>query len=150
MKKSNKFWILALLAALCLTVEGQSIDRLFKEFASADNNESVKLGRFMLTLAGAFTDTYGVNGVEVISLEKADEAVKQRFAEAVGKVRDSGYELMIDARENKQRTRVMARMKADIIQELVVLSFGDNPALIRIKGSIKKSDIDRILQEHKK
>lgn len=140
----------ALLAALCLAAEAQSVDRLFREFASADNNESVRLGRFMMTVAGAFSDTYGVQGVEVISLGKADADVKQRFAEAVRNIRDSAYELMIDAKENNQRTRVMARMKGEVVRELVVLASGDNPALIRIKGKIRRSDIERIMNEHGK
>ena len=142
--------MVALLAALCWTAEAQSIERLFRDFASADNQESVKVGRFMMTLAGAFTDTFGVNGVEVISLGNADDAVKRRFTDAVRNIRDAGYELMIDAKENNHRTRVMARMKGDVIHELVVLSSGDNPALVRIKGKIKKSDIDRIVNEHSK
>ena len=145
----NKLWIIILLATFCLAAEAQGIERLFGEFASEDS-ESVKLGRFAMTLAGAFTDTYGVKNIEVISLEKAGEDVKKRFADAVRSVRDDGYEHLLDAKAEGRFTRIMTRVEADVINDLVILISGDNASMVRLKGKIKMSDIDRVINEHSK
>ena len=98
-----------------------------------------------MAFAGLFADTYGVEGVEVIDLGRAGDEVKQRFADAVKAVKDTAFETMINTNENGERTKVMVRIKDDVIHELVVLAAGHKPAMVRIKGKIKKSDIEKVV-----
>ena len=38
--------------------------------------------------------------------------------------------------------------KNDTIREIIVLTSGDNHAMVRIKGEIKQEDIDKIINKH--
>jgi hypothetical protein len=39
-------------------------------------------------------------------------------------------------------------LEGEVIRELVVLSSGQSPAMIRLKGQINKSDVDKLISEH--
>ena len=57
---------------------------------------------------------------------------------------------MVNANEEGNRTKVMVRIDKDIIRELVILTTdGGDDALIRIKGKIKPSDIEKVINDHK-
>ena len=47
------------------------------------------------------------------------------------------------------RTKVLVKIKEDMIRELVIFTTGSDNALIRIKGKISPSDLDRVINEHK-
>ncbi|MDR2534229.1 MAG: DUF4252 domain-containing protein [Tannerellaceae bacterium] len=149
MMTKNKLWIIAILATFCLGTNAQGVDKLFGEFASS-GGESVNLGRFAMTLAGIFSDTHGVNGVEVISLERAGEDVKIRFAEAVRNLSDNRFEHLLDAKENGALTRILARVDGDVINDLVILTSGNKASMVRLKGKIKLSDIEGIVNENRR
>ena len=60
------------------------------------------------------------------------------------------YETMVNVNEEGNRTKVMVRIDKDIIRELVILTTdGGDDALIRIKGKIKPSDIEKVINDHK-
>ena len=69
---------------------------------------------------------------------------------AIKKLKDPNYETMVNANEEGNRTKVMVRIDKDIIRELVILTTdGGDDALIRIKGKIKPSDIEKVINDHK-
>jgi hypothetical protein len=56
---------------------------------------------------------------------------------------------MVTANERDSRTKVLVKIKEDMIRELVIFTTGNDNALIRIKGKISPSDLDRVINEHK-
>lgn len=55
---------------------------------------------------------------------------------------------MVTSNQNGDHTKVLVRIKDDTIRELIVLTVGNNPALVRITGKIKPSDIQSVMNEH--
>lgn len=146
----TKYVLIVLIALITQAGYAQKgIDELFKNFSNAKDVTRISLGDFSMKLAGMFTDVMGVEGVEILSFDECSSSIKEEFLSAVKNLKDSGYETMVTANEGKSRTRVLVRMKEDIISELVVLTTGDKHALIRIKGNIKASDIDALVNKHK-
>lgn len=127
-----------------------SVDALFKEFADTKNSEKVKIGGLMMSFAGMFTETMGVKGVEVYAFDECDQKVKDKFNKAIRNLNDSSYETMISSNDENGRTKVLVKIEDDIIHELIVISSGNSAALVRVKGKIKPSDIERIAQKHGK
>lgn len=146
----TKYVLIILIALFTQTGFAQDrIDKLFSDFSKEKNVSRVSLGTISMKLASLVTDVMGVEGIEVLSLNQCNSSVKENFQSALKKFKDSGYETMVTSNENNSRTRVLVKIKEDIIQELIVFTYGESNALIRIKGNIKASDIDSLVKKHK-
>ena len=64
-------------------------------------------------------------------------------------LKDDDYETMVSVNEDKDRTRILVKLKDEVIKELVILTTGDDPAMIRIKGNIKPSDVEKVINKNK-
>jgi len=127
-----------------------NVEKLFAEFSNDSRTEKVKLGKIAMSFAGMFTETMGVDGVEVYAFDDCSPDLKEKLSKAIKNLKDSSYETMINANEEGSRTKVLLKMEDDIIRELVVITTGDSNALVRITGKIKPSDIERVTQKHGK
>lgn len=142
---------IALVAFLILAQTGYSqrnVDQLFKEFAKAEHTESVKVGKFMMSLAGLFGDTMGVDGVEVYSFDESPTEVKERLNKAIKGLKDSRFETLVSSNEGNSRVKVLVKIEEEMIREMVVVTTGDSHALVRIKGKIKPSDLQEVADKH--
>ena len=127
----------------------KNVDQLFKEFRSERNVSKVSIGKITLKLANLFTDTMGVDGIEILEFDDCDQSVKDRLHAAVRELRDPGYETMVSENDEDGRTRVLVKIHDDRIRALVVITSGDDNTLVRIKGNIKPDDIDRMVNGSK-
>ena len=144
--------LLALLAILLISQVGygqQKMDQLFNAFRGESDVTSVNIGNITMKLASLFTETMGVNGIEILEFDNCAQEVKDRLSTAIRNLRDSDYETMVTANERDSRTKVLVKIKEDMIRELVIFTTGSDNALIRIKGKISPSDLDRVINEHK-
>lgn len=129
----------------------KSVDDLFSEFSKSKDVKTVRLNRMTMKLASLFTDTMGAESIEIIDLDKCADGVKDRFAGAIAGLKDKTFDTMINTSKNGKRVRVLVRINDDIIRDMVVISSGDNNlALIRIKGKIRQSDIEKVINENHK
>ena len=124
----KKYIAILILILSCQAGYSQSMDKLFNDFANQKNVTRVTVGPALMNISSLFTETMGVKSIEVLSFEECSNTVK-----------DEG-----------NRTKVMVRIDKDIIRELVILTTdGGEDALIRIKGKIKPSDIEKVINDHK-
>lgn len=143
--------LLAILAIIWVAQVGygqKDMNQLFSDFRGEDDVTSVHIGNFTMRLASLFTDTYGVKGVDVLTLDDCAEEVKERFSAAVRDLEDSDYETMLTSNEGGERTKILVKVEDELIRELVILTVGDDNAFVRIKGKISPEDLDRIIDEH--
>ena len=134
--------LLALLAILLISQVGygqQKMDQLFNAFRGESDVTSVNIGNITMKLASLFTETMGVNGIEILEFDNCAQEVKDRLSTAIRNLRN----------ERDSRTKVLVKIKEDMIRELVIFTTGSDNALIRIKGKISPSDLDRVINEHK-
>jgi len=150
MKSKRIVFIVLTFFCLCQAMHSQkSVDQIFKEFSKEKGVVHVGIGKFTMTLASLFTDVMGVDGVEVYSLEECDSSVKERLNSAIASLKDRNYETMVSVNEEKERTKILVKTEGDSIRELIILTTGDDAALVRIKGKIKPSDIEKVIQNNK-
>ncbi|MDR3261824.1 MAG: DUF4252 domain-containing protein [Tannerella sp.] len=124
----------------------QTVSRLFSDFSDSKGVERVDLGKFTMKIAGFFGgDTKGVDGVEVLSFNNCDSSLKVRLDNAVRSLKDENYETFLTTNEDGVHTKILMKIDDDTISELVVLTTGRDPALVRIKGKISQSDIGRMV-----
>ena len=144
--------LLVLLAILLISQVGygqQKMDQLFNAFRGESDVTSVNIGNITMKLASLFTETMGVNGIEIFEFDNCAQEVKDRLSTTIRNLRDPDYETMVTANERDSRTKVLVKIKEDMIRELVIFTTGSDNALIRIKGKISPSDLDRVINEHK-
>lgn len=144
--------LLAILAILLISQTGYGqakMNQLFDEFRKESDVTSINIGKITMKLANLFTETMGVDGIEVLDFDHCSQNVKERLSNAIKNLKDPGYETMVTSNENNGRTKILVNLKDDTIRELVILTTGDDCALVRIKGRIKASDIERVVNEHK-
>ena len=144
----KKYIAILILILSCQAGYGQSMDKLFNDFANQKNVTRVTVGPFLMKLSSLFTETMGVNGIEVLEFGSCNSDVKQRFEKAIKELKDPDFETMVTSNEKGSRTKVMVRIEKDMIREMVVLTTGNSNALVRIKGKIKPSDIEKVVKDH--
>ncbi|MDR0743442.1 MAG: DUF4252 domain-containing protein [Tannerella sp.] len=127
-----------------------TIEQLFTDFAKEKNTVRIKIGSFTMALTRIFTGTKGISGVEVYSFDECNSVVKNKFNTAIQNLKDQSYETLLSTSKNGETTKVFLKMKNDFINEIVVVTGGDGPAMIRIKGKIKPDDIQSVINENKK
>ena len=149
--KSKKL-VIILLTIVCFSsamYSQQSVDRIFAEFAKEKGVVRVGLGKFTMSLASLFTDVMGVDGVEVLSFDECNLSVKERLNAAITSLKDKDYETLISVNEDTERTKILVKTDGESIRELIVMTSGDDPVLVRIKGKIKPSDIENVINKNK-
>lgn len=146
----KRYFVILVLILISQAGNSQTMNDLFKEFSKIEQINHVKLGNITMKLASVFTETMGVNGIEVIEFSDCSGAVKERFVKAIKELKDPDFETMVTSNEKGSRTKVMVRIEKEMIRELVVLTTGNSNALVRIKGKIKQSDIDKVINDHGK
>lgn len=145
----KKYAAVLVLMFICQAGYSQkSIDQLFGEFSKAKGVSEVRVGKIAMGLAALFTETMGVEDIEVLEFKSCSSAIKQQFSQAIRELKDSKYETMVNNNNDGERTKVLIRIKDDVIHELVVLTTGDGGTMVRIKGKIKSSDIENVMKQH--
>lgn len=146
----KKYITILILILFCQAGYSQSMDKLFNEFAKQKNVTRVTVGPFLMKISSMFTETMGVNSIEILSFDECGSSVKENLRTAIKQLKDPDFETMVTSNEGGSRTKVMVRIDKEMIRELVVLTTdGNDDALIRIKGKIKPSDIERVVNDHK-
>lgn len=139
---------LVLLAITQVGFAQRSVNDLFKEFSKVKESDGVKIGKLTMSLAGLFTDTMGVDSVEAYSFDNCAEELKEKLQKATKDIKDKAYETMLTSNDEGSRVKVLVRIEKEMIRELVIISTGESNALVRIKGMIKPSDIERVTKQH--
>lgn len=157
----KKVMMMAVLAFMTMTVQAQmSVDRLMRKYKHSPKAEYVHVPKLMMSLAKtimtADSDDYTkyikhINSIKVLDMEDCSNAVKQQFFKDVARLKTTGYEELMTAKEADEQTVIMVKRSKTGIKELVIVDSGDdNAALIQIMGNIKNSEIQKILAEEKK
>lgn len=154
----KKYVVALMLLAVCQTSFAQSPESLYNYFKDEKGVESVHVPPLLMKLGRLFMDEEdknnpvmkGIDSVTVLDLEESPKEVQERFAKEVKKLDLNGYETWIQAKEDGQNVKIIAKVKDDVVRELLVLSTGnDNCALVIMKGKIKREDIQAIIDDDK-
>ncbi len=147
----KKYMAILAMIVVCQAAFGQkNVNQLFKEFSGMKNTSSVNIGKITMSFASLFTETMGVDGIEILSFDECTQDVKDKLLAAVKNLKDPAYETMVSTNEDNERVRVLVKINDDMIREMVVVTTGNSNALVRIKGKIKPEDIQKVVDQHSK
>ena len=146
-----------MMAALSLSVCGQGTNRkILRELADSDDVERISVGSFgmwLVKLIGGkeIPEIKGINSVEIMTISdkcppKRREALRKQIAKLSD---DSEYETLMQVKEEGNKVRMLIRQEDDVVREwlLAVVSNDDDSVVIRIKGKMKLSDIQEMVEK---
>ena len=147
--KKILFALLALFFTCPVMHSQKNVDQLFNTFTKEKGVTHVGIGKFAMTLVGLFSDAMGVTEVDVFSFDECERAVIDRLNKEIASLKDENYETMVSVNEENEHTKILVKPEGESIRELIVLTTGDDPSMVRIKGKIKASDIEKIIDKNK-
>lgn len=155
---------LVLVASLPVAASARNVESLYSRYAGKPGVESVSIGRFWINLAklivslddeGGRTDKdtelaintlSHISSVRVADLSGCSESVLAEFEEDVKYSSTDGYILMSSVRDGNDNVQILVRKDEDgVIRELLVVSAGDDPAVIQIEGRITEEEAARYI-----
>ncbi len=154
----KKYVIVLIWMAICQTGFAQSAESLFNYFKEEKGVESVSISSFLMKFARLFMDDdeknnpmiKGINSVQVLDLEDSPKNVQERFAKEVKKLKLNGYETWIQVKEDGKIVKIVAKVKDEMVRELLILQVGDDGCtLVLMKGKIKRNEIQAVIEDDK-
>ena len=149
-KMMKRLMILILLLLPLQYGKGQNLEQFFRTYHKEQGVDAIHIGNITMKLAGLFTETLGVNGIEILDFGEATETLRQRFQNEVKSFKDPEFETLLTENDKEDHTKILVKIKDEIIRELVIFQTGSDCSFIRIKGKIKPSDIERVINEQEK
>lgn len=152
MKRLSIILLCALLSASAFCQSKVSFNQLYNRFSKEKNVEKVNVGGLLMFAAKPFiknqTGGIDISSVRVMSFDGCSRDVKLRFNEMAEKLNDDKYEVLLKSNEKDEKTRIFARVENNTINELIIVSMGDDPALVRIKGKIRPEDVQKLVNSN--
>ena len=95
-----------------------------------------------------YAEGLSISSVQVLSLDECSNDAKLRFNKLAERLNDDKYEVLLKANEKDEKTRIFARFQNEAIRELVIVTMGNEPALVRIKGKIRPEDVQNLVNSN--
>ena len=134
----KRLMILILLLLPLQYGKGQNLEQFFRTYHKEQGVDAIHIGNITMKLAGLFTETLGVNGIEILDLGEATETLRQRFQDEVKSFKDPEFETLLTENDKEDHTKILVKIKDEMIRELVIFQTGSDCSFIRIKGRAGK------------
>jgi len=156
----KKLLLFAVLSITFTFVYGQkSIDALFEKYAGKDGFTTVTLNGNLLKLANCFDSdddhddsSINANITEIRILSQEDKTIQAgNFYDMVIKDIDlTAYDEFMRVKESDQDVRMLVRMDGRKFREFLLISGGEDNAIIQIKGSFSLDDAKKLSEDTRK
>lgn len=152
MKRLSFILLCGLLSTSLFCQKNVSFQYLYNQFSQEQNVENVNVGGLLMLMAKPFMKKYAdglnISSVKVMSFDECSQDVKLRFNELAERLNDDKYEVLLKSNEKDEKTRIFARVQNEAIRELVIVSIGNDPAIVRIKGKIRPEDVQKLVNSN--
>jgi hypothetical protein len=151
---------LILLFVLIIAIQGvkaqKSIDALFQKYAGNDGFTTVTINGSLLKLASCLDrnsdSSLPADVTEIRILTQEDKSIPvENFYDMVIKDIDLNmYEEFMRVKEKNQDVRMLVRTEGKNFKEFLLISGGEDNALIQIKGNMSFEDAEKFSKDAKK
>ena len=138
--------------------KNDEIGSIFKEFKSGNNVTYVNLPKTLIKLGLKAADDKTANalaeqidGLQILTFEKADQRLKDNLYNRISKLESQGYEPMVKANEGGEKVRIFIKGNEKEVQSLVIFAMDkEECSLINLVGRINPSNIDDVVKSQTK
>jgi len=142
------------IAALAASLYGQRdpLDDFFSNYSDREGYSSVIINGNIFGLLKAFDDDpelenldRKVTSIRIVSRKGSLTTEENNLLSEIGKViRRGRYEELMTVRDQDSDLRFMVKSRGDVITELLVVSAGENEAVIQVCGKLTREDVERM------
>lgn len=146
-----------LLGAMSVNAQ-KSVDRLFQKYSDREGFTCISISGNLLNIAARLENEDGkdrdiearITEVRILTA-KDDNDERINFHDEVLKGLDlSDYEEMMSVKESDQDMKMLVRTEGRKVKELLLLTGGEDNALIQVKGDMTLSDARKLCENAKK
>lgn len=134
---------------------------LIKKYHNAEGVEKFKMGSFLLWLgrviANASSDgdeeiievakfIKNISSIEIIDLEGCSTETQAEFNQDSKKNNIQDYEILTRIKDSEDNLSILIKRKKKYVSELLIISAGSGPAIIRIKGKITQNELKKFIK----
>lgn len=136
----------------------RSVDRLFQKYSDKEGYTCISISGNLLNFAARLENDKGkdrdieakITEVRILT-SKEDNDEKVNFHDVVMKGLDlSDYEEMMRVKETGQDMRMLVRTEGRRVKEFLLVTGGEDNALIQVKGDMSLSDARRLCENARK
>ena len=158
----KKAFIILCMAIAAQTACAQGVNTIINKYKSEPRAEYVHVPKLLMKLGAMGTKNEAddiedraklafmkhISSITVLDLEDCSDRVRRNFTKDVGKLSLEGYETVMEATDDGEKVRMVAKKEGDLIREFLILVTDDDEcALIQFKGEITQEDVDKLLKE---
>ena len=154
-----KRMVIALFIAFCtVSLFGQkdALDDFFDNYADREGFTSVIINGNIFGFLKTLDDDEDLSGLDrkVTSIRivstKGDRYARETdfMSELKPVIRRGRYEELMTVKNHDADLSIMVKGSGDIITEVLIIASGENDAVIQIRGTLTREDIDRISENH--
>ena len=123
----------------------KSVDQLFKNFSKEEGVTMMDADEFSVTFRDFFKIT-GVKGIEIFNFDECEQSVKDKLNSEIASLKDDDFETIASMNKGGARLKFLVKLQGETIKEFVMLKIGEDPFMLRIRGKIKLSDVEKIIK----
>jgi hypothetical protein len=152
----KKIILFALLITTATFASGQkSIDALFDRYAGKDGFTTITINGNILKLAGIDregNDSFpaDITEIRILAQNYDDAKVENFYDRVISGLNLNDYEEFMTVKESDHDLRMLVRAEGNKFREFLLISGGDDNALIQIKGNMTFGEARKLSQNVKK
>lgn len=147
--KAKYLFMVGLLALSSHAMQAKTMNQFMRELSKQENVTRLSVGPLVMKIGSLFTETMGVNSVNIFCLEDCSSETLDKFNAELRDLEDPDFEPLVTSNEDGERTKILVKVKDDMIREMVICHVDDEVAVIHLKGKIKPEDIAQVINDHK-
>ena len=149
----KKIFALVLVAMICATGFGKTIDEVFNAFPHADNVQVMTLDKAMLNMAGGNNERAerirDIDSMRIIAIENATDEQKKIASDLMNDGVD-GFDVMVDANENDEHALIFTQGNDKVINKMLIIASEKNEvAVVLIEGKINPDNASQMINTFK-
>ena len=156
----KRLLLIVLLTVTFTFVYGQkSIDALFEKYAGKDGFTTVTISGNLFKLAKCFDSeddhdknsiSANITEIRILSQENEDIRVENFYDMVIKDIDLNKYEEFMRVKESDQDLRMLVRTEGKSFKEFLLISGGEDNAVIQIKGDLTLDDAKKLSDDARK
>lgn len=144
--------IAMILSGVMLSAQRDGLENFFSRYSEVDGYTSVTINGNLFGLFAKMDDdpelkdlADRITSIRIVSTENGKAHPGVNFASELGNViRRGGYEELVKVKSSDDDVLILVKTSGETIREILIVSSGEEEAVIHIKGSLKRRDVDNL------